>query len=96
MPDATFNPGIPSVDVNVISTGVGVLCKAYGSLLGLTRWGELGIGAFKPKAVGRDVSYQASLDEQRTVNGNTGVRAPMNGIYSTTLHTGGVSLRVVY
>lgn len=96
MPDLTFNPGIPSADVNIISTGVGVLCNANGSFFGLTRCGNLGIGAFKPKAIGFDLSYQASLYEQRTISGNTGVRAPVNGVYSTTLHTGGVSIRVLY
>ena len=96
MPDLTFNPGTPSADVNIISAGLGVLCQERGSFSGLTRCGELGVGAFKPKAVGVDLSYQASLYEQRTVTGNTGVRAPVNGVYSTTLHTGGVSFRVVY
>ncbi len=96
MPDLTFNPGIPSADVNIISTGLGVLCTENGSFFGLTRCGNLGIGAFKPKAIGFDLSYQASLYEQRTISGNTGVRAPVNGLYSTTLHTGGVSVRVLY
>jgi long-chain fatty acid transport protein len=96
MPDATFNPAIPSADLNIISTGVGVVCKEHGSFFGLTRCGELGIGSFKPKAIGVDLSYQAALYEQRTISGNTGVRAPVNGVYSTTLHTGGVSIRVMY
>jgi long-chain fatty acid transport protein len=96
MPDLTFNPGIPSADVNIISSGVGILCKEYGSFFGLTQCGNLGIGKFKPKGIGFDLSYQAALYEQRTINGNTGVRAPVNGVYSTTFHTGGVSIRVLY
>ena len=96
MPDQTFNPGIPSADVNIISTGVGVLCNEHGSFFGVMRCGQLGIGMFKPKVIGLDLSYQAALYEQRTVSGNTGVRAPVNGIYSTTLHAGGLSVRVMY
>src|SRR5262245_870057 len=88
MPDLTFNPGIPSADVKIISAGVGLMCHERGSFFGLTRCEELGVGAFKPKAVGLDLSYQASIYEQRTVSGNTGVRAPVNGVYSTMLHTG--------
>ncbi|HEY7531753.1 MAG TPA: outer membrane protein transport protein [Nitrospiraceae bacterium] len=96
MPDATFNPGIPSADVHIFSTGIGFLCHEGGSFLGLTRCGNLGVGAFKPKGIGVDLSYQASLYEQRTVTGNTGIRAPVNGLYSTTLHTGGLSFRILY
>ena len=80
MPDLTFNSDTPSADVNLISAGLGVLCQERGSFFGLTRCGELGVGAFKPNAVGVDLSSQASLYEQRTVTGNTGVRAPLNGV----------------
>jgi long-chain fatty acid transport protein len=96
MPDQTFNPGIPSADVNIISAGVGVLCKEHGSFFGLMRCGDLGIGTLMPKAIGVDLSYQAALYEQRTISGNTGVRSPVNGVYSSTFHTGGVSIRVLY
>jgi long-chain fatty acid transport protein len=50
----------------------------------------------KPKGIGLDLSYQASLYEQRTVAGNTGVRAQINGLYSSTFHSGGISLRMIY
>jgi long-chain fatty acid transport protein len=96
MPDAGFHPGTPSSDVHILSTGIGFLCKAEGSLLGLARCGELGIGFLKPKGIGLDLSYQVSLYEQRTVSGNTGLRAQVNGLYQTTLHTGGISVRVIY
>ena len=79
MPDLTFNPDTPSADGNLISAGPGVLCQGGGSFFGLTRCGELGVGAFKLNAVGVDLSSQASLYEQRTVTGNTGVWAPLNG-----------------
>lgn len=96
MPDLSFNPGIPSADLHILSTGVGFMCKANGSFLGLTQCGNLGIGSFKPKAIGIDLSYQAGLYEQRTISGNTGLRTPVNGLYTTILHTGGVSIRAIY
>jgi long-chain fatty acid transport protein len=82
--------------VNIISAGVGVLCKEHGSFFGLMRCGDLGIGTLKPKAIGVDLSYQAALYEQRTISGNTGVRTPVNGVYSSTFHTGSVAIRVLY
>lgn len=96
MPDLSFNPGIPSADVNIISTGLGVLCKENGSFFGLTQCGNVGIGVLKPKGIGIDLSYQAGLYEQRTVSGNTGLRAPVNGVYSSTYHTGGLSVRAIF
>jgi long-chain fatty acid transport protein len=94
VPDLTFNPGIPSADVHIISTGLGLLCKEHGSFLGLIRCGNLGIGPVKVKAIGMDFSYQTSLYEPRTVSGNTGNRAGVNGLYRSTFHTGGFSVRV--
>lgn len=94
MPDLSFNPGVPSADVHIVSIGLGMLCKADGSLLGLIPCGHIGVGRVKAQAIGLDLSYQVSLYEPRTVSGNTGVRAGVNGLYQSTLHTGGVSLRV--
>ncbi len=96
MPDSGFTPGSPSADVNIISSGLGLMCKADGSFFGLAKCGELGFGPFKPQGIGLDLSYQASLYEQRTVAGNTGLRAQVNGLYQTTVHTGGISIRVIY
>ncbi|WP_455241546.1 OmpP1/FadL family transporter [Petrachloros mirabilis] len=94
MPDLTFDPAVPSADVHIVGGGVGLWCGKQGSLLGLIPCRELGIGFLKPKAVGLDISYQASLYEDRTITGN---RNPtVNGLYRTTLHTGGVSLKVSY
>ena len=94
VPDSTFNPGIPSADLHIISTGVGWLCKDNGSFFGLTTCGKLGVGPIKPKSVGVDLSYQVSLYEPRTVSGNTGIRAGVNGFYENTVHTGGFSVRI--
>ena len=94
MPDLTFNPGIPSSNVHTPGVGLGLLCKENGSFLGLARCGNLGIGSVKPKAVGLDLSYQASIYEDRTITGN---RNPtVNGLYKTTFHAGGVSIKIEY
>jgi long-chain fatty acid transport protein len=70
------------------------LCKEEGRLFGSMRCGDLGVGALKPKSIGLDVSYQAALYEERTITGN---RNPtVNGLYKTTLHTGGVSIKIAY
>jgi len=96
VPDLTFNPGVPSADLHVVSAGIGFLCKKNGSLFGLITCGDMGIGPIKAKLVGVDLSYQAFLYEPRTVTGNTGVRAGVNGRYDTVLHSGGFSARVSF
>lgn len=94
MPSQTFDPGIPSADVHIPAVGLGLLCKENGSFLGLTRCGNLGVGPLKPKAIGLDFSYQASIYEERTITDN---RIPaVNGLYKTTLHTGGFSIKFLY
>ena len=94
MPDLTYDPGIPSADVNIVGGGVGFLCKEQGLFLGLMRCGDFGVGSLKPKAIGVDLSFQTALYEDRTVLGN---RNPtVDGIYRTTLFNGSVSIRMVY
>ncbi len=93
VPDLNFNPGVPSADLHVISTGIGLLCKDGGSLFGLISCKSIGIGPVKAKLIGVDISYQAFLYEPRTISGNTGLRAEVNGLYNTTLHAGGFSVR---
>ena len=94
MPDLTYDPGIPSADLNIVGGGLGLLCKEQGSFLGLMRCGDLGVGFLKPKAIGVDLSLQAALYEDRTVSGN---RNPtVDGTYRTTLYNGSVSIRVIY
>lgn len=93
MPDLTFDPGIPSADAHIPSVGLGLLCKAHGSIFGL-KCGGLGLGPLKPQAIGLDLSYQAAIYEDRTIVGN---RNPtVNGVYKTMIHLGGVSLRFSY
>ncbi len=96
VPDLNFNPGVPSADLHVISTGLGLVCKSNGSFLGLFSCGGLGIGPVKATLVGVDLSYQTFLYEPRTISGNTGLRAAVNGLYNTTLHAGGLSVRVSF
>lgn len=96
VPDLTFNPGVPSADLHVISTGIGLLCQGNGSFLGLMPCGSLGIGPIKAKLVGVDLFYQAFLYEPRTISGNTGLRAAVNGLYNSTLHAGGFSVRASF
>jgi len=94
MPDFGFDPGVPSADVHIVGTGLGLVCKERGRFLGLFTCGEMGVGVLKPKLIGVDLSYQAALYEDRTVVGN---RNPtVNGSYKTTLHTGGISIRVAF
>ena len=96
IPDATFDPAIPAADVHIPAVGLGLACKEGGTFFGL-RCGNFGAGPIKAKALALDLSYQASIYEQRSV---TGAAAPfstvVNGIYRTTYHTGGLSLRMVF
>ena len=96
VPDSSFNPGIPSADLHIISTGLGLLCRQNGSLLGLMPCGSVGVGSIKAKFMGIDVSYQVSLYEPRTVSGNAFPRDGVNGLYMTTFHTGGISARLSF
>lgn len=96
VPDLTFNPGVPSADLHVISTGIGLICQKNGSFLGLIPCGSFGMGSVRTKLVGLDIFYQAFLYEPRTISGNTGLRATVNGIYSSTLHAGGFSFRASF
>jgi long-chain fatty acid transport protein len=98
VPDQTFNPGIPSADAHIPSVGVGFVCKARGSLFGLTTCGNLDLGGVRPTGIGLDLSYQVAFYEDRTVAGQVtdraaGTNAAVNGTYRTTIHAGGVSLR---
>jgi long-chain fatty acid transport protein len=93
MPDLTFDPGIPSADVHIPSIGLGLLCKANGSFLGV-KCGAIGVGPLKPKAIGLDLSYQAAVYENRTITGN--LNPSVNGVYKSVFHLGGVSLRFIF
>ena len=94
MPDFGFDPGVPSADVHIVGTGLGLVCKQQGKFLGLFTCGEVGVGVLKPKLIGLDLSYQAALYEDRTIVGN---RNPtVDGTYKSVLHTGGISIRVAF
>ena len=94
MPDFGFDPGSPSADVNIVGGGLGLVCKAQAKFLGLIPCGDWGVGAVNAKLIGLDLSFQAALYEERTITGN---RNPtVNGLYKTTLYTGGVSVRVAF
>jgi long-chain fatty acid transport protein len=94
MPDLTYDPGIPSSDLNIVGGGLGLLCKEQGSFLGLMQCGDFGAGSLKPKAIGVDLSFQAALYEDRTVSGNR--NSTVDGTYRTTLYLGSASIRMVY
>jgi long-chain fatty acid transport protein len=92
VPDSSFDPALPSADVHILSVGFGALCKEGGTIFGI-RCGDIGFGPVKPKAIALDLSYQASLYEQRTVTCGCALSV-VNGRYQTTYHTGGVSIRM--
>jgi long-chain fatty acid transport protein len=94
MPDFSFDPGVPSAEANIVGGGMGFLCRSGGKILGLVPCGEVGVGRIRTQGIGLDLSYQASLYDARTIAGN---RNPtVNGTYRTTLHTGGLSLRLLF
>jgi long-chain fatty acid transport protein len=93
MPDATFDPGIPSADVHIPTIGLGFLCHENGTFFGF-KCGAMGVGPVKPKGIGLDLSYQIALYEERTITGN---RNPtVDGIYKSRLQLGGISLRFIF
>ncbi len=96
VPDLNFTPGVPSADLHVVSTGIGLICQGNASFLGLIPCGSFGVGPVKTKLVGLDIFYQAFLYEPRTISGNTGLRATVNGLYNSTLHAGGFSVRAAF
>lgn len=96
VPDLNFNPGVPSADLHVVSGGIGFSCQGNGSLLGLIPCGGFGTGPVRTKLIGLDVFYQAFLYEPRTISGNTGLRSTVNGLYDSTLHAGGFSIRASF
>jgi long-chain fatty acid transport protein len=93
IPDATFDPAIPAADVHIPAVGLGLACKEGGTFFGL-RCGGFGVGPIKAKALALDLSYQASIYEQRSVSCGCALASAVNGIYRTTYHTGGLSLRM--
>jgi long-chain fatty acid transport protein len=94
VPDRTFNPGVPSANTHIPSVGIGLLCRKDGSLLGVARCGDVGVGRMKPQALGLDLSYQIAFYEDRTITGNQ--NPTVNGTYKTAIHAGGISVHFSY
>ena len=94
VPGRTFNPGVPSANTHIPSIGIGFLCRERGSLLGLARCGDAGVGRMKPRALGLDLSYQIAFYEDRTITGNQ--NPTVNGTYKTVIHAGGMTLSFSY
>ena len=90
IPDTTFSPAVPESDYNLVSVGLGVLCKKSGSFLGLIPCGRM--GKAERGAIGLDVAYQAVIYESRTIAGN--INPTVDGTYRTLLHVGSINLRV--
>ncbi len=89
VPQKTLEPLVPDADFNGFSAGIGLICRGKASFLGLYRCRNS-----LTKAIGIDFTYVNQLYESRTISGN---RQPVvNGTYETTLHAGGISLRVEF
>ncbi len=89
VPKKNFEPLVPDADFNGFSAGIGLVCKGKALFLGLFKCQN----SFT-KAIGLDFTYVNQLYESRKISGN---RQPVvNGTYKTTLHAGGIGLRVQF
>lgn len=98
VPSQTFDPGIPDSDKNILSIGMGFLCKAGGRFADLIPCGEQG-GWYRPSAISLDVAYQAAIYDTRHINDNQPpltLPAVVNGRYSTVHHAGFVTLGIKF
>ena len=87
VPEFTFEPLVPDSDFNGVSVGLGMLCTKQALFLGLVKCQNS-----VTKAIGLDFTYVNQLYESRTISNN---RQPVvEGTYQTTLHAGGIGLRV--
>ena len=94
IPDQNFNPAFPDSDVNVITAGMGFLCRGNGKLLWLISCGDTGNGSLWRKAISLDLAYMALLWKPRKVDGNP--NPGVNGRYKTITHTGSLTFRVKF
>lgn len=94
VPDATFNPGTPSLNSHTIGTGIGLTCIQGGTFLGVIPCGRGEGGSWAPQSIGVDASFQAWVYESRTIQGNN--NPTVNGTYTAALYLGAVSLRVAF
>lgn len=84
VPERTFEPRVPNSDFNGFSAGIGAFCKGSAMFLGLI--------PCKDTSVGIDLIYKNQLYESRTIRDN--INPLVNGKYNTTLHAGGIGVRV--
>lgn len=92
VPDATFNPGTPSLFSHMVATGVGFTCLDGGVFFGVVPCGHTSTGGWAPASIGLDFSFQAWLYEPRTIQGNN--NPTVNGTYTAQLYLGAISLRI--
>ncbi|MDD5560344.1 outer membrane protein transport protein [Candidatus Methylomirabilis sp.] len=98
VPSQTFDPAVPDSDKNILSVGMGFLCKAGGYFAGFIPCGEQG-GWYRPSAISLDVAYQAGIYDTRHIDDNKPpltLPAVVNGRYSTIHHAGFVTLGIKF
>ncbi|MEQ1844412.1 MAG: outer membrane protein transport protein, partial [Nitrospira sp.] len=94
VPDATFNPGVPSLNSHTLGTGIGLMCYQGGKFFGVIPCGRESASSWMPQAIGVDVSSQVWFYESRTIQGNQ--NPTVNGTYTAALYLGAVSLRLLF
>lgn len=92
VPERTFEPGVPDADYNGISIGIGFLCTGHGKFLGLLQCRSQGKGLFSRTGVSLDLAYQTLLYRKRVISNN--VDPVVTGKWDTTIHIGGLNLRI--
>ncbi|MDH4303878.1 MAG: outer membrane protein transport protein [Nitrospira sp.] len=90
--DLNFDPAFADSDVHVATVGMGVLCHAGGTFLGVIRCADDEQSFLAKSSIGFDVFYQAFVFDTRTVTGSP--NPTVNGTYRTTNHAGGVTFRI--
>jgi long-chain fatty acid transport protein len=98
VPSQTFDPAVPDSDKNILSIGMGFVCKAGGRFAGLIPCGAQG-GWYRPSAISLDVAYQAAIYDTRHIADNRPpltLPAVVNGRYSTVHHAGFVTLGIKF
>ena len=89
VPNSTFEPLVPDADFNGFSIGIGMICKGHARFLGIVPCQNS-----ITKSIGLDLTYVNQLYESRTIKNNP--QALVNGKYDTTLHAGGIGLRMTF
>jgi long-chain fatty acid transport protein len=84
VPERTFEPRVPNSDFNGFSAGIGVMCKGTAKFLGFVPCSATSIGF--------DLIYKNQLYDSRTIRNN--INPLVNGTYKTTLHAGGIGIRL--